>query len=168
VVRLSFAVRLPPAVVSAVAGMPRPPVEGVEWTLPDRWIVKLRPLGHVRDELRQQLVDAAEAALDGAGPTAVHLGPAVRRYSNQQLCLPVCDLRPLAEAIFDGTAPIVPVTHPQPIHTDLVLAGGRIPQRLLDLHVPASWTVTEVLLIADRSSPRGVRLEDIVSFGLGG
>jgi hypothetical protein len=167
-VRLFFAVRLPPAVVSAVARIPRPPVEKVEWTLPDRWIVKLRPLGHVRDELRQQLVDAAGAELDGAAPIGVHLGPAVRRYSNQQLCLPVCDLRPLAEAIFDSTAPIVPVTHPQLIHTDLVLAGGRIPERLLDLRVSASWTVTEVLLIADRSSPRGVRLEEVAAISLDG
>jgi hypothetical protein len=167
-VRLFFAVRPPAAVVAAVAAVPRPPVERVEWSAPERWIVKLRPLGHVPDEVRGPLVEAVEAELDGAGPVEVHLGPVTRRYSNQQLSAPVCDLRPIAEAIFDATAPIVPVTHPQPIHTDLVLASGRIPAHLLDLPVSASWTVDEVLLIADRSSPRGARLEDVAAIGLRG
>jgi 2'-5' RNA ligase len=159
--RLMFAVRPPPAVESVLAGVARPGVERVEWTVPARWIVKLRPLGHVRDELRPPLLEAVRAELDGAGPVPVRLGRATRRYANQLLCLPVPELIPLAEAIFEVTGPIVPVTHPQPIHTDLVLASGRIPANLVELDVVASWMVTRVVLIADRSSPRGVRLEDV-------
>ncbi|MEC3982500.1 2'-5' RNA ligase family protein [Amycolatopsis sp. H20-H5] len=166
--RLSFALRLPPEVTAVVAAMTRPPLENVQWTDPRRWIVKLRPLGHVPSALHQLLVDAVEADLDGAVPLRVSFGPIVRRYGGQQLSAPVEGLEELAAAVFDATVPLVPVTHPQPVHTDLVLAGGRVPAQLAGTELRAEWVVDELLLIADRSSPRAVRLEDVATISLRG
>jgi hypothetical protein len=49
--RLSVAVRPSPDVVATLAGLPRPPLPGVTWSLPEQWIVKVRPLGHVDQRL---------------------------------------------------------------------------------------------------------------------
>jgi hypothetical protein len=166
VVRLSFAVRPPAEVSSVVAAMPRPQMESALWSMPQRWIVKLRPLGHVPAQLRQPLVDAVEAALDGAGPVRATLRSPLRRFGGQRLCAPVEGLDDLAAAVFEATEPLVPVTHPQPFHADLVLAGGRIPQHLEGTDLRAEWIVTEVLLVADRSSPRATRLQDLATIVL--
>jgi 2'-5' RNA ligase len=166
VVRLAFAVRPPAEVTAVVAGVARPVVEGVAWTPAQRWIVKLRPLGHVSDELREPLVHAVEDELEGAPPVLVSLGSSVRRLG-QQLCAPVDGLDDLAGAVFDATEALVPVTHPQPFRAELVLATGRIPRHLqVDLH--GDWTVREIRLIADRSSPRGPRLDDVGTIALTG
>jgi hypothetical protein len=166
VVRLAFAVRPPAEVTAVVVGVPRPLVDGVVWTPPQRWIVKLRPLGHVPDDLREPLVDAVDAELAGAPPVRVSLGSSVRRLG-QQLCAPIEGLDDLAGAVFDATEALVPVTHPQPFRADLVLATGRIP-RDLGVDLQAVWTVREIRLIADRSSPRGARLDDVGTIALTG
>lgn len=165
-VRLAFAVRPPAEVTAVVAAAARPVVEGVAWTPAERWIVKLRPLGHVPDDLREPLVHAVEAELAGAPPIRVSLGSSVRRLG-QQLCAPVDGLDDLAGAVFDATEALVPVTHPQPIRAELVLANGRIP-RHLQVDLRADWAVHEIQLIADRSSPRGPRLDDVGTIALTG
>ena len=63
---------------------------------------------------------------------------------------------------------IVPVTHPQPFQADIVLARGRVPSDLAGGLVAASWTADAVFLVADRSSPQGVRFDDLAEFRLGG
>lgn len=166
-VRLSFAVRPPPGVRALVEDARPPAMDGVTWTDPQRWLVKLRPLGHVPAELHGPLVEAAEAALDGAPTAEARLGPMRRRYGGQALCVPVEGVDELSEAIFEATAPIVPVTHPQPFHAELFVAGGRIPRGLDHIPLAGAWPVTEVLLIADHSSPKRVRLEDIAAIPLG-
>ncbi len=164
--RLAFAVRPPAEVTAVVAAAARPVVDGVAWTPAQRWIVKLRPLGHVSDDLHEQLIRAVDAELEGAAPVRVSLGSSVRRLG-QQLCAPVDGLDDLAAAVFDATEALVPVTHPQPFRAELVLAAGRIPRGLeVDLH--AEWTVREITLIADRSSPRGPRLDDVGTIVLAG
>lgn len=165
-VRLAFAVRPPAEVIAVVAGVPRPVVDDVAWTPAQRWIVKVRPLGHVSDDLHEPLIRAAEAELEGAAPVRVSLGSSVRLLG-QQLCAPVEGLDDVAAAVFDATEALVPVTHPQLFRADLVLATGRIPRDLqVDLH--AEWTVREIRLIADRSSPRGPRLDDVGTIVLTG
>ena len=74
----------------------------------------------------------------------------------------------LAAVVFEATEELVPVTHPQPFQADLVLARGRVPRELASRPVAGSWTARSVSLVADRSSPRGVRLEDLASFPLEG
>jgi hypothetical protein len=169
VVRVSFAVRPPDEVTAMVAALPRPPRDGVSWTVPERWIVKLRPLGHVPVELYNTLIDAVADELDGAPPVRVALGPTTeRRYGGQQLSAPVTGLDELSDVIFAATEPIVPVTHPQPFHADLVLAGGRIPADLAGAALRIEWVVTGVSLVADRSSPQAVKLADVATITLNG
>ncbi len=167
-VRVSFAVRPPAEIGALLAALPRPAVDDVTWTVPERWIVKLRPLGHVPVERHDALIDAVTDELDGAPPVRAALGPTVRRYGNQVLCAPVTGLDELSDAIFAATEPLVPVTHPQPFHAEVVLASGRIPAHLAGADLRTEWVVTAVSLIADRSSPRAVNLADVATITLNG
>jgi 2'-5' RNA ligase len=167
-VRLFVAVRPPPEVVALLAALERPALPGVRWSTPEQWLVKLRPLGHVRERVVPPLCDALAAELDGAPAAACRLGPATRRLGGQWLGAPVSGLDDLAAVVFEATEELVPVTHPQPFQADVVLARGRVPRELAGRPVAGSWTARTVALVADRSSPRGARFEDLASFPLEG
>jgi hypothetical protein len=70
--------------------------------------------------------------------------------------------------VFDATSPIVPVTHPQPFHTELVLAAGRVPRELGGRPLQAAWTADRLVLVADRSAPGRPRLVDLGTITLDG
>jgi 2'-5' RNA ligase len=165
---LFFAVRPPPSVLSIIATVPRPLTVNVIWSLPEQWLIKLRPLGHVPVHLVSPLIEAVRSELAGAQVVRVCLGPAARRLAGQWLGVPVTGLDDLATAIFIATEPLVPVTHPQPFRADLVLARGRVPQHLAGVTLHAEWTVTEVLLVADRSAPGRPRMDDLGAIRLTG
>jgi hypothetical protein len=103
-------------------------------------------------------------ALDGAPAIECAVGPATRRLGGQWLGAPVNGLDDLAAAVFEATAEIVPVTHPQPFLADIVLARGRVPHDLAGAPVGAAWTADAVFLVADRSSPRDVRFDHLAEF----
>ena len=71
--------RAPQAIRKQLAELPREPRAGLNWTVPERWIVKLRPLGHVAEHLVAPLGDTLEAALDGAPAPTCTLGPTTVR-----------------------------------------------------------------------------------------
>jgi 2'-5' RNA ligase len=166
--RLSVAVRPPADVAATLAALARPPVPGVIWALPDQWIVKVRPLGHVDEGLVPDLAEALRDALDGAPPARCLLGPATVRLAGQWLAVPVTGLEELGRSVFEATEPIVPVTHPQPFRTDVVLARGRVPADLAGAPVHASWQAGAVALVADRSAPGRPRLVDLAVVRLDG
>jgi hypothetical protein len=166
--RLSVAVRPSPDVVATLADLPRPPLPGVIWALPEQWIVKVRPLGHVDERLVPDLADALRDALDGAPAVRCVLGPATVRLGGQWLAAPVGGLEELGRAVFEATEPLVPVTHPQPFRADLVLARGRVPAHLAGTPLHASWRADVVSLVADRSAPGRPRLVDLVDVQLTG
>ena len=166
--RLSVAVRPPPDVVATLAELPRPPLPGVIWALPEQWIVKVRPLGHVDERLVPDLAEVLRDALDGAPPARCVLGPATVRLGGQWLAAPVDGLAELGRAVFEATEPLVPVTHPQPFRADLVLARGQVPAHLAGTRVDASWQAEVVSLVADRSAPGRPRLVDLVEVQLTG
>jgi 2'-5' RNA ligase len=165
--RLFVAVWPPPAVVAVLAAFERAPLPGVRWSTPKQWMVKVRPLGHVDDRVVAPLVDVLETELDGAPAVRCALGPATRRLGGQWLGVPVAGLDDLAAVVFEVTEELVPVTHPQPFQADVVLARGRVPRELAGLPVSASWTARSVSLVADRSSPREARFEDVAAFPMG-
>ena len=70
--------------------------------------------------------------------------------------------------MFEATEELVPVTHPQPFQADLVLARGRVPRELAGRPVTGSWTARSVSLVADRSAPGAVRLEELATYPLAG
>jgi 2'-5' RNA ligase len=164
--RLSVAVRPPPEVVALLSALDRPALPGVRWSLPEQWLVKLRPLGQVDERVVPALRDALEAELDGAPAIACRLGPLTRRLGGQWLGAPVHGLDELAAVVFEATQELVPVTHPQPFQADLVLARGRVPRDLAGRPVAGSWTARSVALLADRSSPQAVRFQELASFPL--
>jgi 2'-5' RNA ligase len=167
-VRLFVAIRPPADVVEVLGALPREPVSGVTWSVPEQWVVKLRPLGHVPAHLVDPLVTALVDELTGVPPAHCALGPATRRLGGQWLGAPVSGLDDLAAVVFDATVGLVPVTHPQPFQADVVLARGRVPAALAGEPVTAEWTAREVALMADRSSPRRPALEDVATFPLTG
>jgi 2'-5' RNA ligase len=168
VTRLSVAVRPPRAVLDRVAALPRPPHPGLNWSAPEQWIVKLRPLGHVSDSLVGPLGDALAAALDGAPSPECVLGPATVRPGGQWLYAPVSGLDELADEVFGATEHLVPVTHPQPYVGALVLARGRVPAEVAGVPVDGTWRADAVVLVADRSAPGRPRLVDLVTLTLEG
>jgi hypothetical protein len=161
VTRLSVAVRLPDDVTALVRALPRPPLPDVTWSPPERWIVKVRPLGHVAEDLVETLLDTLAAELDGAPPVECRMGPATIRPGGQWLGVPVAGLEELGAVVFAATSPIVPVTHPQPFHAELVLASGRIPREFGGTPLAATWRAHRVALVADRSGPGRPRLVDV-------
>jgi 2'-5' RNA ligase len=165
--RLFVAVWPPPEVVAVLMDLDRPAVPRVRWSVPEQWMVKVRPLGHVHDRVVAPLVDVLEAELDGAPAVGCVLGPATRRLGGQWLGAPVGGLDERAAVVFAATGELVPVTHPQPFQADVVLARGRVPKRLAGRPVSASWTARSVALVADRSAPGAARYEDLAVIPLG-
>jgi 2'-5' RNA ligase len=165
--RLFVAVWPPREVVAELSALERPALPGVRWSVPEQWMVKVRPLGHVPSRVVPPLVEVLEAELDGAPAVDCVLGPATRRLGGQWLGAPVAGLDDLAAVVFEVTQELVPVTHPQPFQADVVLARGRVPKELAGLPVSASWTARSLCLVADRSSPRAARYEDLAVIPLG-
>jgi 2'-5' RNA ligase len=128
--RLFVAVWPPPAVVGVLSELERPEAPGLRWSVPEQWMVKLRPLGHVDRRVVAPLLEVLAAELDGAPAVCCVLGPAARRrYSGQWLAVPVAGLDDLASVVFEATERLVPVTHPQPFQAELALARGRVPKQ---------------------------------------
>jgi 2'-5' RNA ligase len=167
VTRLFVALWPSAAVTAVLAAMPRPDIAGVRWSIPEQWMIKLRPLGHVNDRIVPALVDALDADLVGIPPVECRIGPVTRRLGGQWLGAPVDGLDDLAATVFEATEALVPVTHPQPFQADIVLARGRVPTHLAGTPVSAAWSADAVALVADRSSPYAVRFEDLARFRLG-
>jgi 2'-5' RNA ligase len=65
--RLFVAVRLPPEVAARLAALERPALPGVRWSVPDQWLVKLRPLGQVDRRVVRPTLAIGLAARPGGG-----------------------------------------------------------------------------------------------------
>jgi 2'-5' RNA ligase len=153
-VRLFVAIRPPAHVVEVLGALRRAPVAGVTWSVPEQWVVKLRPLGHVADHVVDPLVTALADELEGVPPQrAEDLDDVGGRPDGHEQ---------------SHRVGLVPVTHPQPFQADVVLARGRVPAAAAGEPVAAEWTAREVALVADRSSPRRPLLDDVATFRLSG
>ncbi|MFI6095575.1 2'-5' RNA ligase family protein [Lentzea sp. NPDC051213] len=161
--RLSVAVWPPPEIVEVLGALHRAP--GPQWSVPAQWLVKLRPLGTVPERLVPDLVEALTEELDGAPAARCRLGPRTRSIG-QWLGVPVSGLDDLAAAVFDATAPIVAVTHPQPFQADVVIARGRVPASAAGEPISGGWVADRIVLVADRSAPGRPRFEDLAGFEL--
>lgn len=165
--RLSIAVWPPPRIVAALAALDRPALDGVRWSTPPQWMVKVRPLGAVNERLVPDLAAVLDDELEGAPAVRCVLGPVTRRLGGQWLGAPVHGLEDLAAIVFEATEALVPVTHPQPFRADVVLARGQVPKDLAGRPISGRWTARSLSLVADRSSVKGPRFEDLATVRLG-
>jgi 2'-5' RNA ligase len=170
--RLFVAVWPPADVAAQVAGLRRPDVAGLRWTSPDQWHVTLRFLGSVPDGDVAAVVGALDAALSGpevtgsepaAGSTVAVAGPAVGRFGDRVLHIPVTGLDVLAELVVAATGRYGEAPDDRPFHGHLTLARAR--GRSLDLRAltgapfDARWAVREVTLVRSTTAPTGARYE---------
>ncbi|HEX8864788.1 MAG TPA: hypothetical protein VF821_03940 [Lentzea sp.] len=161
--RLSVSIWPPPEVVEVLGALDRAP--GIEWSVPAQWMIKVRPLGTVPERLVPELVEALTDELDGAPPTPCALGPRTRALGGW-LGVPVTGLDDLGAVVFAATAPIVPVTHPQPFQAFVWLARGRVRAGAAGQEISAVWVANQISLVADRSSPGRPRFENLANFKL--
>ena len=158
--RLFVAVWPPDVVLDRVAGLDRPEVAGLRWTAPAQWHVTLRFLGRVDD------VATATDALRGvrAAPAEAVLGPAVGRFGQRVLHVPVSGLGDVAAAVVAATASVGQPPEERPFAGHLTLArvarGARVDlRRLSGAPVAGRWPVNEVCLVESRLSPAGARYQ---------
>lgn len=161
-----FVAAWPPAdVVSSLAALPRPEVEGLRWTRPDQWHVTLRFMGNVDD------VDGVVAALRAvrvARAEAV-VGPAVGRFGHRILHVPVEGLGDAAAAVVQATAALGAPPEDRPFRGHLTLARvadrARVDLRpLAGTPLSGAWPVEEVTLVASRLNPSGARYQVVERF----
>lgn len=165
--RLFVAVWPPPEVHELVAALPRPAVAGLRWTAPEQWHVTLRFLGRVEDA--EDAVAALGAAALPSGVEAV-LGPAVGRFGQRVLHVPVQGLEPVAAAVVRATAAVGEPPEDRPFAGHLTLArarpgrGGADLRPLAGTSISARWPVGEVTLVESRLSAAGARYEVLERF----
>jgi 2'-5' RNA ligase len=167
--RLFVAVWPPDDVLDAVARLARPPVPGVRWTAREQWHVTLRFFGAVED------ASAAVDALRGvrAGPAEAVVGPAVGRFGNRVLHVPVSGLSEVAADVVALTAGVGQPAEERGFSGHLTLArsakGKRVNLALLAGEaISERWTVDELCLVESHLSPAGARYEVVASFALSG
>ena len=167
--RLFVAVWPPDDVLSLIAALPRPEVEGLRWTTRDQWHVTLRFFGSV------ELEDAAAAFRSAtASATTVALGPETGRFGKRILHVPVDGLADVAKAVVRATKKVGRPPEPRPFRGHLTLARARDRRRGVDLRplvgtpIAAAWPVTEVCLVESHLSSKGATYEVVETLSLSG
>ena len=151
--RLFVALWPPDDVVQRLAAMPRPAVDGLRWTRPERLHVTVRFLG----QCDEAAVEAALAAADLPAARAT-LGPLVERLGRGVVMIPVRGLDSLAAAVEAAMARIglPPPDHPFTGHLTVARfkrnpPSGYRPER--ETSFEASFAATEIALV--RTEPSG-------------
>ena len=168
--RLFVAVWPPDDVLSLIADLPRPDVEGLRWTSRDQWHVTLRFFGSV--DLDEAAAALRSLAVSGS-PTTASLGPETGRFGKRVLHVPVDGLEAVAEAVVRATRKVGRPPESRPFKGHLTLARSRDRRRGVDLRplagtpVSATWPVTEVCLVESRLHPKGANYEVVETVSLG-
>ena len=166
--RLFVAVLPPERVLDVVAGLDRPEAPGLRWTGREQWHVTLRFLGRVDDA--QPVVDALRGvpAAEAGGVAAV-LGPAVGRFANRVLHLPVAGLDGLACRVEEATAGLGQPPEDRAFRGHLTLArvakGARVDLGPLTGQAASErWAVEDMCLVESHLAPAGARYEVLERF----
>ncbi|PZS18348.1 MAG: RNA 2',3'-cyclic phosphodiesterase [Acidimicrobiales bacterium] len=163
--RLFVAVWPAPEVVTTLAELPRPGIDGVRWTKPEQWHVTLRFLGEVTD------LDGALGALDriDVAPmvgTVAEMGPATACFGRHVLQVPVEGLDALAAEVLVATGEVGGAPG-APFSGHLTLARAR--SRGIDLRplagvaVSVRWPVAAITLVASSLGGTGSRYRILAS-----
>jgi RNA 2',3'-cyclic 3'-phosphodiesterase len=160
-------------VVAALAGLPRPVIEGLRWSGRDQWHVTLRFFGELSTSEAGLAVEAIMGVAQGlAGPVTAQGGPATRFLGPGLVIWPVEGLRPAAEAVETATADIGQPVPDRRFFGHLTIARGRRGvdlRRYRDVLVPlaASWPVTALSLVQSELHPDGARYRELEGFVIG-
>ena len=146
--RLFVAVWPPDEVLRELVAMPRPEVDGLRWTAPERLHVTLRFLGQCDEaEVRAAL---AAARLPAAQVT---LGPRVKRLGRGVLMIPAQGLDDLAAAVEAAVSPVglPPPDHPFTGHLTVARFKRKPPPGYRPA-LEASFAVNEIALVRTERS----------------
>ena len=146
--RLFVAVWPPDEVLRELVAMPRPAVDGLRWTKPERLHVTLRFLGQCDEAEIQTALSAARLPAARAA-----LGPHVKRLGRGVLMVPVQGLDDLAAAVEAAVSQVglPPPDHPFTGH----LTVARFKHKPPPGYRPAleeSFAVTEIALVRTERS----------------
>lgn len=158
--RLFVAVWPPDEVLRELVAMPRPEVDGLRWTAPERLHVTLRFLGQC-DEAEVQAALAA-ARLPAAQVT---LGPRVKRLGRGVLMVPAQGLGDLAAAV-EAAVSLVglpPPDHPFTGHLTVARFKRKPPPGYRPA-LEASFAVNEIALVR---TERSGTYTNVARYGLG-
>ena len=147
--RLFVAVWPPDDVLRELVAMPRPAVDGLRWTKPERLHITLRFLGQC-DEAEVQAALAATRL-----PAAqVTLGPRVKRLGRGVLMIPAQGLDDLAAAVEAAISPVglPPPDHPFTGHLTVARFKRKPPPGCRPA-LEASFAAAEIALV--RTEPSG-------------
>jgi 2'-5' RNA ligase len=143
-------------VLDAVEALHRPVDLGGRWTRRDQWHVTLRFLG---DVALAEVVDALAGV--GEGPVEARLGPGVARLGRGVIQVPVSGLDELGADVIARTAELGRSPEDRPFRGHLTLAriAGKPPPGVLRQPSSATWTVTEVAVVASHLGGNAARYE---------
>lgn len=164
--RLFVAVWPPPEILDLLAGLDRPAVDGVRWTTRDQWHVTLRFLGPVPEV---EPVAETLVGMPPAGPAKATIGPAVGRFGQRILHVPVTGLDAVASGVLAATAGLGLPPEDRPFRGHVTLARvvkhGKFDLRpLVGAPVAGEWEVGAVCLVESHLSPAGARYEVLDEF----
>lgn len=164
--RLFVAVWPPPEILDILAGLDRPAVDGVRWTTRDQWHVTLRFLGPMPEV---EPVAEVLAGMRPAGLANAIIGPAVGRFGQRILHVPVGGVDAVAAGVVAATAGLGRPPEDRPFRGHVTLARvvkhGTVDLRpLAGASVAGEWEVGAVCLMESRMSPAGARYDVLDRF----
>jgi RNA 2',3'-cyclic 3'-phosphodiesterase len=173
VVRCFVAVWPPTDVVSALAALPRPPLDGARWTTQSQWHVTLRFFGELAPpELESAITALAAVAGSLTDQTTADGGPVTRFLGPGLIVWPVEGLRGAAKAVESATAGLGQPVPERRFYGHMTIARGRRGtdlrrDRRLLTPLAISWPVSSLSLVQSQLHPDGARYSDLERFTIG-
>jgi RNA 2',3'-cyclic 3'-phosphodiesterase len=162
----------PPDVVSALAALPRPSVDGARWTTEDQWHVTLRFFGDLAPAEVSSAMSAL-ASLSGSlpGPLTAQGGPGTRFLGLGLVVWPVEGLQLVAKAVEKATEEIGQPVPERRFYGHMTIARGRRgadlrSARFMLAPLAISWLVTSFSLVQSELHPDGARYRDVERFSI--
>lgn len=165
--RLFVAVYPPPAVVDALAAMPRPDEPNVRWVPVEQLHLTLRFFGEADVDTAIERLASVVPSLTAA---STNLGPRISRLGRDVVCVPVTGPDALAATLAGATADVGTPPDPRPFRGHITLA--RLRRRaacgLTGAPFVATFVIDRVHLVESVTRREGAQHSTFASFALPG